>query len=95
MAGAVATARVDGWIIKDRVDIEANLPDLGADRNGTRGEGDSANVRHAKESRSRVWQNLTTERSIQEARHKNETQLKSKDKILNRTPKQKRTRQSC
>ena len=44
--------------------------------------------------RSRVWQNLTTEGLIQEARHKNETQLKSEDKILNRTPKQKRTRQS-
>ena len=27
-------------------------------------------------------------------RHKNETQLKSEDKILNRTPKQKRIRQS-
>ena len=51
-------------------------------------------VRHAKESRSRVWQNLTTEGSIQEARHKNETQLKSEDKILNRTPKQKCIRQS-
>ena len=39
-ASAGSTARVDGWIIKDRVDIEANLPDLGADRNGSRGEGD-------------------------------------------------------
>ena len=38
--GAGSTARVDGWIIKDRVDIEATLPDLGADRNGSRGEGD-------------------------------------------------------
>ena len=51
-------------------------------------------VRHAKESRSRVWRDLTTEGSIQEARHKNETQLKSEDTILNRTPKGKRTRQS-
>ena len=40
VARAGSTARVDGWIIKDRVDIEANLPDLGADRNGSRGEGD-------------------------------------------------------
>ena len=40
MAGAGSTARVDGWIIKDRVDIEANLSDLGADRNRSRGEGD-------------------------------------------------------
>ena len=39
-------------------------------------------------------QNLTTERSIHEARHKNETQLKSEDTILNRTPKRKRIRQS-
>ena len=31
MAGAGGTARVDGWIIKDRVDIEAKIPDLGAD----------------------------------------------------------------
>ena len=31
--------------------------------------------------------NLTTEGSIQEARYKNETQLKSEDTILNRTPK--------
>ena len=46
------------------------------------------------ESVARVWQSLTTEGSIQEARHKNETQLKSEDKILNRTPKQKRIRQS-
>ena len=38
--------------------------------------------------------NLTTEGSIQEARHKNKTQLKSEDKILNRTPKQKHIRQS-
>ena len=38
--------------------------------------------------------NLTTEGSIQEARHKNETQLKSEVKILNRTPKQKHIRQS-
>ena len=40
MAGAGSTARVDGWIIKERVDVEANLPDLGADRNGSRGEND-------------------------------------------------------
>ena len=40
MAGVGSTARVDGWIIKDRVDIEANLPDLGADESGSRGEGD-------------------------------------------------------
>ena len=93
-----STAKVDGWIIKDRVDVEANLPDLGADRNGSRGKDDLLAtvqyVRHAKESRSRLWQNLTTEGSIQEARHKNETQLKSEDKILKRTPKQKRIRQS-
>ena len=38
--------------------------------------------------------NLTTEGSIQEARHKNKTQLKSEDKILNKTPKQKHIRQS-
>ena len=49
-------------------------------------------VRHARENRSGVWQNLTTEGSIQEARHKNEIQLKSEDTILNRTPKRKRTR---
>ena len=40
VAGAGSTARVDGWIIKNRVDIEANLPDLGADRNGSRGKND-------------------------------------------------------
>ena len=40
VAGAGSTARVDGWIMKDRIDIETNLPDLGADRNGSRGEGD-------------------------------------------------------
>ena len=39
-AGAGSTATFDGWIIKDRVDIEANLPDLGADRNGSRGKDD-------------------------------------------------------
>ena len=39
-AGAGSTGRVDGWITKDRVDIEANLPDLGADRNGSRGKDD-------------------------------------------------------
>ena len=98
MAGVGSTARVDGWIIKDRVDSKANLPDLGADRNGSRGEGDLWQqlqyVRHAKESRSIVWQNLTTEGSIQEARHRNETQLKSEDTILSRTPKRKHTRQS-
>ena len=98
MAGVGSTAKLDGWIIKDRVDIEANLPDLGTDRNGSRGKerplATVQFVRHAKESRSRVWQNLTTEGSIQEARRKNETQLKSSDKILNRTPKQKRIRQS-
>ena len=38
--------------------------------------------------------NLTTEGSIQEACHKNKTQLKSEDKILNRTPKQTHIRQS-
>ena len=51
-------------------------------------------VRHAKESRSSLRQNLTTDGLIQEVQHKNETQLESKDKILNKTPKQKRTRQS-
>ena len=40
VARAGGTARVDGWIIKDRVDIEVNLPDLGADGKGSRGEGD-------------------------------------------------------
>ena len=38
--------------------------------------------------------NLTTDGSIQEARHKNEIQLKSEDTILNRTPKRKRTSES-
>ena len=38
VAGAGSTARVDGWIIKDRVDNEANFSDLGADRTGSRGE---------------------------------------------------------
>ena len=61
MTGAGITARVDGWIIKHRVDIEANLPDLGADRNGSRGKDglwQQCNlVRHAKESRSIMWQN--------------------------------------
>ena len=40
VAGAGSTARVHGWIMKDRVDCKANLPDLGADRKGSRGEGD-------------------------------------------------------
>ena len=72
MAGAGSTARID---IKDLVDIEANLPDLGADRSRSQGV----------QSRSRVWRNLTKEGSVQEARHDNETQLKSEDTILNRT----------
>ena len=61
---------------------------------GQRSERQLEYVRHARESRLRMWRNLTTEGSIQEARHKNETQLKSEDKILNRTRKRKRTRQS-
>ena len=81
---AGSTARVDGWIIKDRVDIEARGRPLATVQY----------VRHAQESRSRMWQDLTTEGSIQEARHENETQLKSEDTILNRTPKRKRTRQA-
>ena len=35
---AGSTARVHGWIIKSRDDAKANLPDLGTDRNGSRGE---------------------------------------------------------
>ena len=38
MVGAGSTARVDGRIIKSRDDVKANLPDLGTDRNGSRGE---------------------------------------------------------
>ena len=58
------------------VDIEANLPDLEAHRSGSRGEGDFWQQQYVKESRSRVWRDLTSEGSIQEARHKNETQPK-------------------
>ena len=36
--GADSPARVDGRITKSRNDVEANLPDLGTDRNGSRGE---------------------------------------------------------
>ena len=35
---AGSTARVDGWVIKSRDDVKANLSDLGTDRNGSRGE---------------------------------------------------------
>ena len=38
MVGAGSTAGVDGWIIKSRDDVKANLPDLGTDRNGSRSE---------------------------------------------------------
>ena len=37
VVGAGSTVRVDGLIIKNRVDIETNFPDLGADRIGRRG----------------------------------------------------------
>ena len=36
--GAGGTARVDGCIIRSRDDVKANLPDLGTDWNGSRGE---------------------------------------------------------
>ena len=77
--------------------IEANLPDLGADRNGSRRNNDFCQHCSRCDMRRKAdgeWQNLTTKGSIQEARHKNKTQLKSEDKILNRTPKQKHIRQS-
>ena len=38
MVGAGSTARVDGWIIKSRDDVKANVSVLGTDRNGSRGE---------------------------------------------------------
>ena len=38
MVVAGSPGRVDGWITKSRNDVKANLPDLGTDRNGSRGE---------------------------------------------------------
>ena len=72
MAGAGSTARVDGCIIKDRVDIEANLPDLGTVGTGAEARatsGNSATCETCAKDRSGEWQILTTEGSIQKARH--------------------------
>ena len=49
MAGAGSTARVDGWIIKNRVDIEANV----REQRQRRPLATVQYVRHVKESRSR------------------------------------------
>ena len=55
MVGAGNTARVDGWIIRSRDDVKANLSDLGTDRNRSRGERQPLiavqHVRHARRTR--------------------------------------------
>ena len=87
MVGAGSTARVDGWIIKSRDDVKANLQILeqigtGAEVRTTSDSGASRETC----TRNQIWKRRylsTKEAWIQESRRKNESQLVSEDTTMN------------